>query len=351
MIYGGTPPPVGTPPTDITSVELSLSTDPTDWIGSLGQISQDHWTLRAADLSIDKLTGKTHLRSRSFTDRLMELARREGWTGIHHYGVGDFYALTSAVAAAELELPFLLSFAPGEAQSILFEKAADLRAALRASTAFTAPSQHETNLIDRFLSEKRTSVVVPTALPEDHGRFSLSTSEAALWEAVPRPLLGCWGRHGRTSGLATMLDLVQELSASLLLVGPFEAAEMYDWSPRIDHHPMSERIFRVGKRSPEESVALLRVCDLAVFPMALSSQANYALRSLSGGAKVVSSRVGVLADVEGLSTVAVGADWTAPIREKLLDWKEPAGNWRCAFSTEAVNEAWKRAYLAGGLCT
>lgn len=333
-------------PLAVDRVTLAMSDNPRDWIGRLEDLPDGGWRICAADLSVDRITGKTHLRSRSHSDRLMQLARQQGWTGIHHYGVTGQSPLISAVAAAELELPLLLSFAEGEAETALYAGSADIRSCLRAAGAFTVPSTGEAALVSRF-GATPSVVVPPRVLPVEIA----AADHAVLSAHRSGPLLGCWGRHGRASGLSVLLDLLEELQANLLLVGPFESSEMYDWSPRIDNHAGSERILRVGMKSPSEALGLLLTCDLAVFPMAVSTQAGHALTALAGGVKVLASRVGVLADVPGLRTVGPEQDWAQAVREALDDSFSPDDAWLSGHSAEVVEQRWKQAYELAGLCT
>ena len=343
LVHSGSAPDF---PLCVDRVTLAMSDNPGDWIGRLEELPDGEWRISAADFAVDRITGKTHLRSRSHSDRLIQLARQRGWTGIHHYGVTGQSPLISAVAAAELELPLLLSFTEGEAETALFTGPADLRSCLRAAGAFTAPSTGEAALVSRF-GATPSVVVPPRVIPVEIA----AADDAVLGAHGSGPWLGCWGRHGRVSGLSVLLDLVGELQANLLLVGPFESSEMYDWSPRIDNHSGSERILRAGVKSAPQALGLLRSCDLAVFPMVVSTQAHYALTALAGGAKVLASRVGTLADVPGLRTVGPEQDWARAVREALSDSFAPDEAWLGGHSAELVEQRWKQAYELAGLCT
>jgi hypothetical protein len=335
-------------PVSVTGVALGVSPQPEDWIGrwQADPKGDGSWKLLAADLAVDRMTGKTQMRMRTYSDRIAELARRESWSGLHQYGVGGQGALVSAVAAAELGLPLLLSFADGEVETAVYGQPVELRTALRAATAFTAPSRAEEDLVRRFLAPPGLSSVVVPALVVAHE--AVAEAQPLL---SPRPLLGCWGRLGRDSGLAVMLELADKLEASLALIGPFEKAEMYDLSSLIDRHRLSERIFRFGDLAGPQALSVLCACDLAVFPMAGSGQAQYALDALAAGARVIASAVGPLAEVEGLATVAPSGNWESAVREALGGWKAPLAQWADAYSPTTVSSRWKEAYELAGLCT
>ena len=336
-------------PVAVTGVALGVSSQPEDWIGRWhadAKRGEGSWKLLAADLAVDRMTGKTQMRMRTYSDRIAELARRESWAGLHHFGVAGQGPLVSAVAAAELDLPLLLSFADGEVENALYTQPSELRTALRGASAFTAPSRSEVEMVKRFLAPPElSSVVVPALVVVQE---AVATSELRLG---PRPLLGCWGRLGRDSGLAVLLELADKLEASLALIGPFEKAEMYDLSSLIDRHRLSERIFRLGDLAGPQALSALRACDLAVFPMAGSGQTQYALDALAAGAQVIASAVGPLAEVEGLATVAPSGDWELAVREALGGWKAPLARWADAHSPPTVSSRWKEAYQAAGLCT
>lgn len=340
------PRPLPSPlPVPVTTVTLGQSAQPNDWIGRWVPAGDRAWKLLAADLAVDRLTGKQHTRMRSYSDRLVERARQEEWVGLHHFGLSGPGPLVSAVAAAEMGLPLLLSLGEGEAEDALYQQPGVLRAALRAANAFTAPSQQEADLVSRLLAPKELPalVTVTRALAE------VAAAEFELPVGLARPLLGAWGCHGRESGLPLLLDLLEPLGASLLLVGPFEKAELYEMSSLVDHHPASERVLRLGELPEARALGVLRACDLAVFPLRGGAQASYALRALAAGARVIAPALGPLASVSGLTSPE--PDLRRAVEAALESWQPPARGWNEAFSAGVVEQGWRNAYRMAGLCS
>jgi nucleotide-binding universal stress UspA family protein len=327
-----------------------LSSRPADWIGRW-EPDGDGRKLWAADLAVDRLTGKTALRERSFSDRIAEQASKQRWLGLHHFGTD--HPLVSAVAAAEMDLPLLFSFAPGEVEPALYERATVLRTALRAAGAFTAASREEAALVSRWLApENLPGFVVPELVAEaDEEPQELSPMLRAQLEAAGRPLLGCWGHHGRLSGLSILLEVARALQAGLVLVGSFEKSELYDLATSVDRHPLSERILRPGRLPRPQALAVLRACDLAVFPLRGPGQARYALEALAAGVKVLVSATGPLLEVDGLTTVAGSEDWEGAVTMAMESWSGPAPGWSQPFSSAAVEGRWRDVYRAMGWCS
>jgi hypothetical protein len=315
-------------PDGVKLICLGRSHEPKHWCGKV-EATATGWTIKAADLAADALTGKTHLRMRSLTDRLRELLDSQGWSGIHHVGVE--YAMVSAVACAELELPFLFSFDLGEPEGLLFQHQHAFTTVLTACQAFTVASQGDLKLVQRMLSPTCSGIVVPPLLDDEQ-----------LPECELNPtLIGAWGIHGRESGLPTLLTLAPTEDVSLLLMGSFEPAEMYEFSTLLDHHPLSEKLVRPGGLTDGECLARLRGCGRCLFPLFTSRQALYPLRALMGGARVLASRVNVLEDVPGL--YLVDGDWHEAISRP---WVPPAPGWRKPYSKTNVEERWKEAFEA-----
>jgi hypothetical protein len=135
----------------------------------------------------------------------------------------------------------------------------------------------------------------------------------------------------------------------LVLVGPFERSEMYELSPLLDRHRLSERISRPGDLPAAQALSALLACHLAVFPMPGPAQSDYALRALAAGVRVVARAVGGLAEVEGLT--ALGQDVSHSVRAALEHWSPPVEGWARAWSASLVAARWREAYRLAGLCS
>jgi hypothetical protein len=329
-VVSGSSHPILTLPEQTKLVRLARSSEPLEWIGNVVETSTG-WTIQASDLAADKLTGKTHLRMRSLSDRLAGLAVSQEWTGIHHVGVE--YAMVSAVAGAELDLPFVFSFDLGEAEGLLFEQHHILSTVLTACQAFTVPSEADLRTVQRLLATTSPGFVVPPAI---------SFEEFPDADVDPN-LVGSWGVHGRESGLPTVLALAPTEEKSLLLLGSYEPAEMYEFSSALDHHLLSEKILRPGGLDERDCLARLRLCGHCVFPLLTSRQALYPLKALAAGARVTASRVNLLRDVPGLHMV--DDDWQAAL---VSPWNHPRNDWQGRFSHAYVEKRWKEVY---GTCS
>ena len=98
---------------DIIPIALELSGNERDWCGRVEQLTLNGvraYRIHAADLRVDRVSGNTDMRHRTFVDELVRIARREKLDVLHVFGAFELRPFVAALAAVEADIPLIVTF-------------------------------------------------------------------------------------------------------------------------------------------------------------------------------------------------------------------------------------------------
>lgn len=384
----------------VLPILLEDAPSPASWIGRVAPstaFGAPGYAIAAANFRVDEMLGTIGVRARSLADHLLALVKREGIDALHLLGVlgGE---LVAAAAAAQADLPLVVSFLGPDLGGKTLRRAAEYRILARAATACTVPATAHERLVRRLLPDIGPIHVIPPhatpdaspvgqeALPVASGAPPVAqagtpllaagaapaSSAAPQAETLPevslaRPVIGCFGEFCRAGGLDVMLEaftaLARERGGTLLLVGGVRPLEAFYYSQVLDHHPFSERIHRTG-HVPHEQVGLwMRQCDVIALPSVQDGMGHVMREAMASEIPTVASCTEGVADFlhHGIEARVVPPRDPGALREaiaSLLDDPESARHLaaralqaaRTRHTAPQELDAWLACYREVGLC-
>lgn len=289
---------------DVIPIALELSGNEQDWCGRVEQMEIDGtraYRIHAADLRVDRVSGNTDMRHRTYVDELVRIIRREKLDLLHVWGAFEQRPFVSALAAVETEIPLIITFRGSDLDVRIFgDHFAHLQAAVRYADACACLNAKAVRVITRLLQPPGRCYVIPNhvEMPPKRAPEAAEAADAApvVLSHDGTPVIGCVGEFRRVMGLDWLLRafalVAAEMPCRLALIGPMRATEALYYTPLIDRHPYAQRIVRVGEVAHEGIPAYLNACDLLVFPSVSDGSPNKVLEAMMAARPVVAAPVG-----------------------------------------------------------
>jgi glycosyltransferase involved in cell wall biosynthesis len=314
---------------DVIPIALTESKDESEWSGVI-EASDYHghrgYRVRAADFRSDMLFSKSaHLRQFAYARAVMQIAQREKLDVLHVFGAFYERPLIGAYAAAQLDLPLIVSFRGIDLDAWLFGPyLAQLQTALGAARACVVMNEGAKRLVENLLRPQ-----APVFVSHNYVEPDAFTSDAEI--ALPHvsgSVIGCVAEFRRVVGLDFLLRAFEELASkrdvSLLLVGPSRAEEAYYYTRFIESLSNAARVIRTGPVAHENVLAYLNACDVVAFPSFSDGSPNKLLEAMAAGRAIVAANAGGIPEmirdgVDGVLVDATNAGALASAIASLLD--------------------------------
>lgn len=360
---------------DVVPVAFETSRRETDWGGRVervGDFGGEAWRVVAADLRSDNRLApessgealRHDMRYRSFADKLTALARDRGLDALHAFGLFHQRGLLAAYAAARLDIPYILSFRGVDLETRVFDEKSlpALSACLPGAAHVTCVSEDAARLLRALFKPAAPVSVVHNSL--DPAAFAPPAPPSLpLLRGSRLPVVGCFGKFRRVTGLDYLLEAFERLHARrpavLLLAGGFQKREVEYYNARLEALACSGSVLRVGHVEHARVLDYMRLCDVIAVPSVSDACPNKVLEAMHAGVPLVASDCGGIPELvsHGREALLVPAREPAPLAaalERVLEDRALARRLAAAarrrvwsrFRPEDERERWARVYRA-----
>lgn len=293
---------------EIVPIAFETSRRESDWGGRrerIGDFGGEAWRVTAADLRSDNRATpgssdealRHDMRYRSFADRLVSIARERRLDALHAFGLFHQRGLLASFAAAKCGIPYLLSFRGVDLETRLFDEKSlpSVHAALPGAAHATCVSEDSARLLRRLFKPSCPVSVVPNSL--DPAAFAPpSPPSIPLLRSARLPVIGCFGKFRRVTGVDYLLEAFERLHARrpavLLLVGGFQKREVEYYNARLEAMSCSSSVLRVGRVEHARVLDYMRLCDVVAVPSVSDACPNKVLEAMHAGVPLAATDCG-----------------------------------------------------------
>lgn len=320
---------------EVVPVAFETSRREADWGGRverIGDFGGEAWRVTAADLRSDnRLTPESSgealrhdMRYRSFADRLTAVARGRRLEVLHAFGLFHQRGLLAAYAAARLGIPYMLSLRGVDLETRVFDEKSlsALSSCLPGAAAVTCVSEDAARLLRALFPSAGPVSVVPNSL--DPAAFAPpAPPDLPLLRGSRLPVIGCFGKFRRVTGLDYLLEAFERLHARrpavLLLAGSFQKREVEYYNARLESLSCSASVLRVGHVEHARVLDYMRLCDVIAVPSVSDACPNKVLEAMHAGVPLVASDCGGIPELvaHGREALLVPAREPAPLAAAL----------------------------------
>jgi len=292
---------------EIVPIAFETTRGEADWSGRREKLVEDGgvaYRIFAADLKSDNLAAagasaehfRHDMRFRSFADHLIAVIEDEGIDMLNAFGLFHQRGMIAAFAAAKCGIPYLLSFRGVDLETRIFDEKSlpHVHAPLAGAQAIVCVSDDSARLLERLF---RPSCPVHVARNGfDPSVFARGEVSLPLLAGSSLPVVGCFGKFRRVTGLDFLLQSFEQLNrerpAILLLAGGFQKREVEYYNGLIDRLSCAANVLRVGHVEHSRVLDYMRLCDVVAFPSISDASPNKVLEAMYAQVPIISTKVG-----------------------------------------------------------
>jgi glycosyltransferase involved in cell wall biosynthesis len=263
------------------------------------------------------------MRFRSFADHLIATIKEERLDMLNVFGLFHQRGMIAAYAAAKCGIPYMLSFRGVDLETRIFDEKSlpHVQAPLLGARSVVCVCQDsERLLLNLFRPQCPTHVVCNHF---DPGMFTRKKVSIPLLESSPLPVVGCFGKFRRVTGLDFLLKAFDKLNrkrpAVLLLAGGFQKREVGYYNALIDSLDCAPNIIRVGHIEHSHILDYMQLCDVLAFPSISDASPNKILEAMYAKVPIVSTSVGGIPELvtHGQEAMLVPSRTVDPLSEAM----------------------------------
>ena len=267
------------------------------------------------------------MRCRSLGDRLIEVIQSEQIELLNAFGLFHQRGMLAAYASAKCGIPYMLSFRGSDLEIRIFgDMLQQLHVAIEGASALICASRDSAQLLGRMFRPSAPISVIRNHFVS-HGFQDLPVRVEAL-DTSTAPVIGCFGKFRRVTGLDFLLRAVEQVSrirpVVLLLGGTFSGKEAHYYETLLASLETHTRVIRLGHIEHSHVLNYMHLCDVLVYPSIADASPNKILEAMYAKVPIVSTLVGGIPELvrDGKEALLVPPRTVEPLAEaicKLLD--------------------------------